>query len=277
MTLEKMCMLDRFLFSEAMEDPWIHRFLLETIFQRNICLKQIPVTEKEIRNHPEKRSIRLDGWAVDEQGRGYNTEDQKRNTGNLPRRSRFYQGSIDRNLLARGMEDFNELPDCAFVMIMPFDLMGQKKYRYTFRQKCDETGEPLKDGAVRIFLNIGGKDAKGCSRELVELLEYMETGNLKPDSSENIRELDRRIGEIKRSRETEEKYMQLWEEIAMEKREAREEGLREGREEGRKGIRFMVKFCMDRGIPQEEIMACAKQAFSGEAREDCLVKLFEEI
>ena len=46
MTLEKMCMLDRFLFSEAMEDPWIHRFLLETIFQRNICLKQIPVTEK---------------------------------------------------------------------------------------------------------------------------------------------------------------------------------------------------------------------------------------
>ena len=92
MTLEKMCMLDRFLFSEAMEDPWIHRFLLETIFQRNICLKQIPVTEKEIRNHPEKRSIRLDGWAVDEQGRGYNTEVQKRNTGNLPRRSRFYQG-----------------------------------------------------------------------------------------------------------------------------------------------------------------------------------------
>ena len=77
MTLENMCMLDRFLFSEAMEDPWIHRFLLETIFQRDICLKQIPVTEKEIRNHPEKRSIRLDGWAVDEQGRGYNTKSRK--------------------------------------------------------------------------------------------------------------------------------------------------------------------------------------------------------
>ena len=53
--------------------------------------------------------------------------------------------------------------------------------------------------------------------------------------------------------------------------------MKKAAEEGHKGIRFMVKFCMDRGIPQEEIMACAKQAFSGEAREDCLVKLFEEI
>ena len=64
--------------------------------------------------------------------------------------------------------------------------------------------------------------------------------------------------------------MQLWEEIAMEKREAREEGLREGREEGwekgreegrEEGIRFMVKFCIVSKDPQEEIMACARRLF----------------
>ena len=70
MTLENMCMLDRFLFSEAMEDPGFTVFCWKRFFRENICLKQIPVTEKEIRNHPEKRSIRLDGWAVDEQGKG---------------------------------------------------------------------------------------------------------------------------------------------------------------------------------------------------------------
>ena len=67
-------MLDRFLFAEAMEDPWIHEYILKTIFQREIQLRWIPETEKEVRNHPNRRSIRLDGWVMDKEGRAYNTE-----------------------------------------------------------------------------------------------------------------------------------------------------------------------------------------------------------
>ena len=236
--LENMCMLDRFLFAEAMEDPWIHEYILKTIFQREIQLRWIPETEKEVRNHPNRRSIRLDGWVMDKEGRAYNTEVQKKDTGNLRRRSRLYQGTVDRSLLSRGIRDFNQLPDCFWVMIMPFDLLGEKRYRYTFRQCCRETGQPLEDGAVRIFLNTQGENPEEISPELIELLNYMEQGKVLPGSSKNICKLHEKITQIKQDKETGVRYMQAWEELEMMReegrREGKEEGRREGKEEGRR-------------------------------------------
>ncbi|HIR93112.1 MAG TPA: Rpn family recombination-promoting nuclease/putative transposase [Candidatus Egerieimonas intestinavium] len=253
--LEEMCMLDRFLFAEAMEEPWIHEYVLGTIFQEEIKLQWPLITEKEIRNHPENRSIRLDGWVKDLRGRAYNTEVQRTNTGNLPRRSRLYQGTIDRTLLLKGVKDFNQLPDCFLVMIMPFDLLGRKKYRYTFQLCCRETGQLLEDGAVRIFLNTRGEDREGISQELAELLEYMENGKLYETSSEKLRELHQKIERIKKDKETGVRYMQAWEELEM----MREEGIKEGEARGLKaGVSIMLRLCADLGIEKSQILGYIK-------------------
>ena len=82
---------------------------------------------------------------------------------------------IDSKLLQPGEVDFNTLNDIYIIIISPFDLFGLKRYRYTFRMKCDEENElRLEDGAVRIFLNTRGENYEEVNPELTELLRYME-------------------------------------------------------------------------------------------------------
>lgn len=43
------------------------------------------------------------------------------------------------------------MKDCYSIIIAPFDLFGRGLYQYTFQMTCAETGQPLEDGATRIF------------------------------------------------------------------------------------------------------------------------------
>lgn len=174
-TLKDLNLMDKFLFDEAMEDKDNMKTLLDIVLGQDTHLKYPPQTEKEFRNSKENRQIRLDIYAIDEDYVVYDTEPQKQNTKNLPKRSRLYQGLIDSNLLPPGSIDFNALNTVIIIMIMPFDLFGYELYQYTFRMKCEEISElELEDGATRIFLNSHGKHPEFVNPELIELLEYME-------------------------------------------------------------------------------------------------------
>lgn len=127
--------------------------------------------EKGLRTVAWLRSVRLDVITMDTERTVYNTEVQKRNTGNLPKRSRYYQALIDGALLEPRAVDFNCLPSAYVIIIAPFDLFGENKYCYTFCMKCEEGRDlRLEDGAVRIFLNTHGKNEDEVSPELVEML-----------------------------------------------------------------------------------------------------------
>ena len=151
-SLNDLTLLDRFLFAEAVEDPEIMQLILEIILGQEIRLDGLPQTEKETRNSPLYRHIRLDVWARDLDSRVYDTEVQNRNTGNLPRRSRYYQGQIDTKLLKPGTVDFNLLSDIVLILIAPFDLIGEGRYRYTFRMCCMENRETIRQIAEDLSL-----------------------------------------------------------------------------------------------------------------------------
>ena len=51
-SLEELTLLDRFLFAETMEDPENLRILLEIILGKDLVLKHLPQTEKELRTSP---------------------------------------------------------------------------------------------------------------------------------------------------------------------------------------------------------------------------------
>lgn len=59
-------------------------------------------TEKELRISPDLRQIRLDVISIDREHRLYYTEMQQRDTGNLRKRSRYYQAQLDASLLEPG-------------------------------------------------------------------------------------------------------------------------------------------------------------------------------
>ena len=283
-TLKDLNLLDRFLFSQAADDPDTMRDMLEIILGREVVLKLLPQTEKEQRTHPLNRYVRLDVWAMDEEERIYNTEVQREDTGNLPKRSRFYQALIDSNLLKPGEVGFQRLNPVYIILICPFDLFGYGLYQYTFQMQCKEVpGLSLQDGAVRIFLNTRGQHTEGVSQELIELLRYMEHTTEEVSASctsERIHNIQKRIHAIKSSEKIGVKYMQAGEEKILEQEKAREEGRKEGLSEGHASglkegltqkLKDLVEKKVQKGFSAQEIAEMLEEDI------ETIQKLMEEI
>ena len=232
--LNKLTLLDRFLFDTAMSDPEICRNILSIIFgDKEVPPIRIGIAEKTEEPYYDSRAVRMDLLAVDENEVIYDAEAQKENKGKrfLLRRSRLYQSAIDVNLMEPGEFDFGNMNDVYVIFIAPFDLFGKDMYRYTFRMICDEVpGLSMDDGAVRIFLNTHGKNDDEVPSALVEFLHYVENPEQQEEEiqDERVRKLAGQIEMLKNSQEVGVKYMRLWEELE----EARREGLTEGHDLG---------------------------------------------
>ena len=216
----------------------------------------------------------------------YDMEVQQKNTKDLPKRTRYYNGMIDLNMLHPG-EDYSQLKDAYVIMIMPFDLFGEGKYKYTFHMSCDEIpGLKLYDGATRIFLNTHGTDGKEVSEELIQLLRYFEKTteeNAAGSHSQKIEKLQKRVEEIKTNEEVGIRYMNAFEEKMWERREGemigekrgkkigeelgRKEGLAQGektkqREIARKMVEKNLDFVLIKemtGLTEQELNALKKR------------------
>ncbi len=236
--LNKLTLLDRFLFDTAMSDPEICRNILSIIFgDKEVPPIRIGIAEKTEEPYYDSRAVRMDLLAVDENEVIYDAEAQKENRGKrfLLRRSRLYQSAIDVNLLRPGEFDFGKMNDVYVIFIAPFDLFGEDKYCYTFRMVCDEVPElTLDDGSVRIFLNTHGKNDDEVPPGLVEFLHYVENPEQQEDEiqDERVRKLAGQIEMLKNSQEVGVKYMRLWEELEEARREGHDDGFAEGMTKG---------------------------------------------
>ena len=234
--LKDLDLLDRFLFAEAIEDPETMELILEVILGREIILNHLPQAEKEQRRFLWSKQVKLDVWAKDVDDVVYDTEVQKRNTKDLPKRSRLYNSLIDSNLLPPGTASYKPLNDVYVIIITPFDLFGKGLYQYTFNMGCQEApGIRLEDGATRIFLNTRGKNPEGVNDELIDLLKYFQhsTGDTaRNSSSRRIARLHEKISDIKASEEIGVKFMNAWEEKLLDRQDGYEEGKRKGLAEG---------------------------------------------
>lgn len=230
--LEKLNLTDRFLFDETMEDLEAYEATVNILLENETELLSRPETEKEFRVSPELRAIRLDVISMDKEKTLYYTEMQNKNTGNLLKRSRYYQAHLDVSLLEPGCTDFNELNDSFLIMIAPFDLFGKGLYRYTFEGACRECPDlRLLDGAVKIIINTKGTNREEFSEEFLEFMDYLNQTNdevAKQSKSKRIKRIHEQVKKVKASEKMGVKYMQLWEEMALARQEAREEGRKAG-------------------------------------------------
>ena len=235
--LENLNLVDRFLFDEVMEDQASYQALISILLENEIEILDKTQTEKELRVSPELRQVRLDVVSMDREKKVYFTEMQKQDTGNLRRRSRYYQAQLDVSLLEPGTVNFNLLNDSCFILIAPFDLFKKGLYRYTFEGACRECPElKIRDGAVRIFINTKGTNREEFSQEFLELMEYITASTDKVaelSDSPRIKLLHENVKKIRASEKMGVKYLQKWEELVYAKDEGRAEGKAEGRAEGK--------------------------------------------
>ena len=235
--LQDLNLMDRFLFSELIENAEAYKIILEIILEREINFKGEPVAENEKRKELLGKIARLDVCAIGDDDRVYNAEVQKENENNMHKRMRYYGALMTSKLLPEGTIDYNKLSDLCMIVIAGFDMGGEGKYRYTVRRMYE--GYPDKDvydGEVILYLNTKGKDTEGVSDELIAMLEYFEeTTDDKALSSgyERIIRLNEIVSSIKANDEIGVKYMNAYEERMHDIQEAREQGEKTGEERGR--------------------------------------------
>ena len=217
-----------------------------------------PEKEADVKLSMDAHGVRLDVITTDDQGRRIDVEMQMRDEKNIPRRMRYYEGSIDQATLEKG-QNYNRLGDVVILFITPFDPFNEHGYyKYTFRNTCQEDKElVLDDGVTKVLLNADGHKGD-IKSELKEFLQLV-AGNV--DSTHYAEgsfadRVQRQVHIARRNARWRKEYMD-WEMTLRNEREkgreeGREEGLKEGREEGRMEERIKTEEQRKRAEAAEE-------------------------
>ncbi len=227
---QDLTLADDFMFGKVMTIPYICKGTLERILGVEIAHIEYPERQKTIDVDFEAKGVRMDVYVRDGKGTVYNIEMQLLKRGDLVKRSRYYQGVIDVNLLEKGAR-YEDLNRSIIIFVCDFDLFGQDRHIYTFENVCiQDHNLHLNDGTTKIFLNARGT-LDDISDDLKELLNYIHTGVPSEDSF--VQEIDAAVRSARANMEWSREYMKLALYLQEERIEAREQGLEEGRQEGR--------------------------------------------
>ena len=216
-TWEELTIQDNFLFQKVMQNKRICKHLIERILDIKIQEITFPDSEKSIAIRYDSKSIRLDVYVEDEQGRVFDIEMQCTNgsEGELPKRTRYYQGMIDMELLEKG-ERYKNLNPSYIIFICTFDPFELGLPLYTFRNRCIEAdGLELGDETTKLFLNSKGQ-CDTLDPDIAAFLRYVDGNAPKGDFTKKV---DQEVVRVKKHDETRREYMRF----AMELKEAKEE------------------------------------------------------
>ena len=204
--LEELTIVDDFMFCTVMRDPKRCKALLEYILGVKIRKIEYLELQKELDIEYDAKGIRLDVYVEDENNTVYDLEIQTTRKKNLPKRTRYYQGIIDLNIIRRG-EDYDKLKKSFIIFICTYDPFGKGRYIYTFDQTAREDRSVLLDDeAIKIVLNTKGTIGD-ISDDLKETLRYMD-GHM--PATEYTKELDSAVEAVKTSEEWRREYMTLF-------------------------------------------------------------------
>jgi len=265
---EDLTITDDFMFCKIMQDSAICQKVLNLVLGDKIGMITKITYQKVMDEGNNTKSIRLDVYAGDDAGRVYDVEMQAADQKNLGKRMRYYQSMIDIDNLESGKNvDYNDLPESFIICFCLFDYPGRGIPVYTFKNVCMENREVLlPDGMTKVVLNSQAAH-KAADPGMMAFLEYM-NGKVSDDGL--VRELEKKIEEIKANSERRNEYMALSVFESDIKREAREEGRTMGLEAGRlatlaelvrSGDISLEKAAQKAGLPTEEFCKRTKLPF----------------
>ena len=222
---EELDITDPFIFAKVMSEKELCKPLLENIL--NIKIRDIVYVDYEetIQMTAKSKGIRLDIYVEDDDNTVFNLEMQTTTYKELPKRSRYYQGIIDLNMIEKD-ESYDILKESYVIFICTFDFFEKGRSVYEFENVCLEDSEiKLNDGTHKIFLNTKG-DKSDINEELKSLLEYFDGSE---PESELTRRIDRKVIAARKNERWRREYMSLQMEMNLKYRE----GLKAGEEKGR--------------------------------------------
>ncbi|MBO4560276.1 MAG: Rpn family recombination-promoting nuclease/putative transposase [Lachnospiraceae bacterium] len=218
---EELTFSDDFMFCKVLStDLELCRDILQLILDVKIREVRLSEAQKTVEITSGGRGIRFDVYVEDENNTVFDLEMQRRDYDDLPKRSRYYQGMIDLNLVGRGAY-FTDLKRSFVIFVCLADHFKAGLPMYTFENVCLEDPRiRLGDETTKVFLNAASK-ADNIPPQLKEFFDYLLTQ--KPAG-----ELTSRIDRDVRSVASNEKWRLEYMTLEMKLREEREEGREEG-------------------------------------------------
>lgn len=254
---EELLFTDDFMFCKVLENNEdLCKELLELILGKKIRRINYLAKQKVIDITSDGKGIRLDVYLEDEENTVFDIEMQTTTNKNLSKRTRYYQGMIDLNLIEKG-SDYKELKKSYIIFIClqnPFKKFA--RHIYSFENRCNEdTSLVLGDESTKVILTPDGT-MDDVSDELAEFLDYLAG---KGGNSSFVKRLDQAVEQARNKEIWRMEYMTL----QMRDREKYEEGHAEGLATGMQqeridAIQRMIckgctkEFIFDLGYTEEE-------------------------
>ncbi|MCM1307652.1 MAG: Rpn family recombination-promoting nuclease/putative transposase [Butyrivibrio sp.] len=223
-SFEELQIKDDFMFGVVMRNPKLCKPFLERVLDIKILHIEYPRSQETIDISADAKSVRLDVYVEDGKETVYNIEMQTSENKNLPKRTRYYQGMIDLNILEKG-GDYKQLKQSFVIFVCTFDLFGEGRHIYTFENRCIQNPSLcLGDGTTKIILNTKGT-MNDVTPEMKRLLDFIDGKEPKDDFT---KELDAAVRSVRRNEKWRLDYMTL----QMKYQEKYERGIEQGIEQG---------------------------------------------
>ncbi len=168
-TLEKLRILDDTLMREVFRNNLeLAQFMLRIIIGKSDLVLTKEETQYDLQHLFGSRSITLDVFGEDSDGKQYDCEVQIADDGANAHRARYHSAAMDvDNLKIR--EDFRSLPDTYVIFITENDVWGEGQPIYLIDRINTTTGKHFDDGEHIIYVN-GAYDNKDDTSDLAKLI-----------------------------------------------------------------------------------------------------------
>ena len=175
---------DDFMFGAVMRDEGICREALECLLGEKISRIAYSEPQKTIGPLYGPHGIRLDVY-VEGGDTAYDVEIQNRDTKDLGKRTRYYQGLMDVDCLLKG-EEYTKLKRSVIIFLCRFDPYKKGIPCYTIRRKCEQDMTVnLGDDAVVHVFNCRAY-ARAGNPELRAFLKYVMKNEAESDLTRRI-------------------------------------------------------------------------------------------
>ena len=201
-SFDDLTIADDFMFCKVMQNEGICKEFLEMILAGQIGKIAYLSPQNTVAAGIEAKSIRLDVFVKNEDGKSYDIEMQVSNEHNLPKRMRYYQAAIDIAFLDKSAH-YKALNDSYIIFVCVFDAIGKNKPIYTIENIClEDRHTPLRDGTKKVIINAQAF-RKAEDKELEGFLEYIKTGTA---NTEYTGRIEKMIQAVKNNEQARQEY-----------------------------------------------------------------------
>lgn len=167
--LAKLRLLDDTFMREAFRNNLeLAQYMLRIILDKPDLILTKEETQYDLQHLFGSRSIALDVFGEDSEGKQYDCEVQKADDGATPQRARYHSAAMDVDNLKAKVE-FKTLPDTYVIFFTENDIFRKCRPIYRIERINLDTGKMFSDGEHIVYIN-GAYDNKDDSSDLAKLI-----------------------------------------------------------------------------------------------------------